>query len=83
MRDQNSQGCPLLFSNKNLGSFFAYGTEIIYTHSVWEVVDHSRREMHYTCLIIIHDPGMRQGPELETFGLADECSTTELTLLLK
>ena len=29
--------------------------------------------MHETCLIIIHDP----------FGLADECSTTELTLLLK
>ena len=30
--------------------------------------------MHETCLIIIHDPG--------TFGLADECSTTELTLLI-
>ena len=32
-------------------------------------MDHSRSKMHATCLIIIH-------------GLADECSTTELTLLL-
>ena len=40
--------------------------------------------MHETCLIIIHDPSMRQGPGIEpgTFGLVDECSTTELTLLL-
>ena len=40
--------------------------------------------MHETCLIIIHDTGMRLGPGIEpgTFGLADECSTTELTLLL-
>ena len=37
--------------------------------------------MHETCLIIIHDPGMRQGPESYR-GLADECSTTGLTLLL-
>ena len=45
-----------------------------YTHSLWEVVDH--------CLIIVHDPGMRPGPELNrgTLGLVDECSTTELTL---
>ena len=63
-RDQNSQGCPLLFSSRNLGSFCAYGTEILYTHSLWEVVDHSRSKMHETCLIIIHDPGMRPGPEL-------------------
>ena len=62
-RDQNSRGCPLLFSNRNLGSFCAYGTEILYTHSLWEVVDHSRSKMHETCLIIIHDPGMRPGPE--------------------
>ena len=54
-RDQNSRGCPLLFSNRNLGSFCAY------THSLWEVVDHSRSKMHETCLIIIHDPGMRPG----------------------
>ena len=41
--------------------------------------------MHETCLIIIHDPGMRPGLESNqgTFGLADECSTTELTLLVK
>ena len=32
--------------------------------------------MHETCLIIIHD-----GIEPGTFGLADECSTTEVTLL--
>ena len=39
--------------------------------------------MHDTCLIIIHDPGMRPIPgEPGTFGLADECSTTELTLLI-
>ena len=56
-RDQNSRGCPLLFSNRNLG------TEILYTHSLWEVVDHSRSKMHATCLIIIHDPGMRPGLE--------------------
>ena len=63
MRDQNSRGCPLLFSNRNLGSFCALGTEILYTHSLWEVVDHSRSKMHETCLIIMHDPGMRLGPE--------------------
>ena len=62
-RDQHSRGCPLLFSNRNLGSFCALGTEILYTHSLWEVVDHSRRKVHETCLIIIHDPGMRPGPE--------------------
>ena len=55
MRDQNSRGCSLLFSNRNLGSFCASGTEILYTHSLWEVVDHSRSKMHETCLIIIHD----------------------------
>ena len=38
-------------------------TEILYTHSLWEVVDHSRSKMHETSLIIIHDPGMRPGPE--------------------
>ena len=64
-RDQNSRGCPLLFLNRNLGSFCASGTAILYTHSLWEVVDHSRSKMHETCLIIIHDPGpgMRRGPE--------------------
>ena len=36
--------------------------------------------MDETCLIIIHDP--RPGIELGTFGLVDECSTTELTPLL-
>ena len=56
-------GCPLLFSKRNLGSFCAYGTEILYTHSLWEVVGHSRIKMHATCLIIIHDPGRRPGPE--------------------
>ena len=25
MRDQNSRGCPLLFSNRNLGSFLCIG----------------------------------------------------------
>ena len=83
-RDQNSQCCPLLFLNRNLGSFCSSGTDILYTHSLWEVVEHSKSKMHETCLIIIHDPGMRLGPESNRgpFGLADECSTTELTLLL-
>ena len=62
-RDQNSQSYPLLFSNRNLGSFCAQGTEILLTHSFWEVVDHSRSKMHETCLIIIHYPSMRPGPE--------------------
>ena len=62
-RDHNSRGCPFLFSNRNLGSFCAQGTEILYTHSLWEVVDHSRGKMHEKCLIIIHDPGVRSGPE--------------------
>ena len=35
---------------------FMHRTEILYTHSLWEVVDHSRSKMHYTYLIIIHDP---------------------------
>ena len=48
-------GCPLLFSNRNLGYFCALGTEILYTHSLWEVVDHSRSKMHEICLIIIHE----------------------------
>ena len=45
-----------------------------------EVVDLPRSKMHETCLIIIHETG--PGIEPGTFGLADECSTTELTLLL-
>ena len=83
-RDQSSRGCPLLFSNRNLGSFCAQETEILYTHSLWEVVDHSRSKMHETCLIIIHDPQYETGHGIEpgTFGLAYECSTTELILLL-
>ena len=28
-------------------------------YSLWEVVDQSRSKMHETCLIIIHDHGMR------------------------
>ena len=51
------------------------------SHTIQEVVDHSRSKMHEICLVIIHDPGVRQGPELNR-GLADNCSPTELTLLL-
>ena len=29
------------------------GTEILYTHSLWKVVDHSRNKIHETCLIMI------------------------------
>ena len=43
--------------------FVHRGQKILYTHSLWEVVDHSRSKMHETCLIIIHDPSMRLGPE--------------------
>ena len=64
--------------------FVHKGQKILYTHSLWEVMDHSRSKMHETCLIIIHDPKYETGPgiELGTFGLVDECSTTELTPLL-
>ena len=48
MSDQNSRGCPLLFSNRNLGCFCVWGPEILYTHSLWEVVDHSKSKMHET-----------------------------------
>ena len=41
-KDQNSRGCPLLFSNRNLGSFSAQEREIHYTHNLWEVVAHFR-----------------------------------------
>ena len=60
---------------------FVQGTEILYTHSLWEVVDHSRSKMtHHNSR-----PWYETRPRIElgTFGLADECSTTELTLLLK
>ena len=56
----------ILFSNRNLllGSFLCeWGTEIIYTHSLWEVVDHCRSRMHETCVIIVYDANMRLGPE--------------------
>ena len=43
--------------------FVHIGTEILNTHSLWEVVDHSRSKMYFTCLIIIRDPGMRPVPE--------------------
>ena len=33
-------------------------------YSLWKVVDHSRSRMHYTCLVIIHDPRMRPNPGL-------------------
>ena len=54
------------------------------TEPFWEVVVHSRSKKHETCLIIILNPGMRLGLESNRgpFGLADECSTTELTLPL-
>ena len=41
--------------------------------------------MHETCFIIIHDPGMRPGPESNRGPLdfEDECSTSKLTLLLE
>ena len=54
---------PFSFLNRNIGFFCAKGTEILYTQSLWEVVDHSRSKMHETCIIIIHNPGMRPGPE--------------------
>ena len=60
-----SGGCPLLYPNRNLGSFILF-----YAPTALKVVDPSRSKMHYTCHIIIR-----------TFGLGYECSTTELTLL--
>ena len=43
-----------------------------------------QEEHALTCLIVIHDLSMRSGPGSNqgTFGLADECSTTELPLIL-
>ena len=69
-RDQHSWGHPFLFAKRNLGSFCAYGTEILYTHSLWDFVDHSRSKIQETCLIIIHDPSMRLGPE-SNWGILD------------
>ena len=58
------RGYPLSFLNRNLGSFCAKETEILYANSMWEGVDQSRSKMYETCLIIIHDPIlMRPGPE--------------------
>ena len=46
------------FLIQNLVSFYAKGTEILYTLSLWEVVDHSKRMMYATYLIIIHETGI-------------------------
>ena len=50
------------------------------TLNLWEVVDHFKRTMHATHLIIIHEtwPGIK----LATFGLVDEFSTKEGNFLL-
>ena len=40
--------------------------------------DHSRSEMYEACPIIIHEPGMRFGQELGTFGLAEKGSKREV-----
>ena len=56
-----------------------HGTEILYTHSIWEVVDHSRSKMHETCLIIIHDPGIELGPESNQGPLDKQMSVLPLS----
>ena len=66
---------------QNLVSFYAYGTEILYTLTLWEVVGHSKRMMHATYLIIIHETG--PGIKLATFGLVNDFSTKEGNLLLR
>ena len=53
---------------------------MLYTLTLWEVVDHSKRIMHATYLIIIHETG--PGIKLATFGLVDEFSTKGGNLLL-
>ena len=64
VRDHFSRSCPLLFS----GSFLCvFGTEDLYTHSLWEVVEYSRSKMHETRLIM--------------FGLA-ESALTQVNLLI-
>ena len=59
--------------------FFYTESGLIYLHRAqrfytplpfWEVVDHSKRMMHATYLIIIHETG--PGIKLATFGLVDE-----------
>ena len=87
-RDHASQYCPLLFpiGIRYLPLLLVDRVHATYTHGLWEVVDHSSCKMHEKCLIIIHDPNMRQTePAIEpgTFGVAAERSTTEPTLPLK
>ena len=53
---------------------------MLYKLSLWDVVDHSKRMMHATHLIIIHETG--PGIKLGTFRLVDEFSTKEGNLLL-
>ena len=80
-RDQNSRGCPLLFSNRNLGSFVHRGQKS-YTPTafgkLWTTPG-------VRCMKHNPSPRYETGPSFEpgTFGLVDECSTTELTVLLE
>ena len=43
--------------------FCAKRTEIVYTQSLWKVVDNFRSNMYETCLVITHEPDMRLDPE--------------------
>ena len=64
-RETRIPGVALFSLRKGIWDLYcARGRESLYTHSLWEVVDHSRSKMHFTCLIIIRDPSMRPGPKL-------------------
>ena len=56
-------GLPPSLFEKETGIFMCIGDRNPIHPQPFGVVDHSRRKMHETCLIIIHDPGMRPGPE--------------------
>ena len=60
-RDQNSCVYPLLFSDRNLGSFCG-DRNPIHPQPLGSCGP-LQGVMHEKCLIIIHDPGMRPGPE--------------------
>ena len=73
-RDQNSRGCPLLYSKRTLGFFVCIGDRNpIHPQPLGSCGPLPReRYMKYA---LSQNPG--------TLGLADECSTTELTFLLQ
>ena len=70
-------------SDQSLGLYL----ELVYnlcggvmTGMIWEVVDHTTNKMQETGLFISHYHKTDHRTKPMTYGLAEECSTTELTL---